>query len=184
MSAWCTGRPAARWTAFVTHGRRVRAVGRASGSGSIRRRRRLAVRVLNALDPKLGRPLFAWASTASALVLILLTTFLHAARGPGQLDQHARQGAELLRLMLVLTTGMLGVFMSLDLFLFYMMWEVMLMPMYFIIGIWGGERRIYASIKFFIYTMFGSLLMLVGDPLPRRSTSGVRQRPVRASAID
>ncbi len=64
-------------------------------------------------------------------------------------------------LMLMLTTGMLGVFMSLDLFLFYVMWEVMLMPMYFIIGIWGGERRIYASIKFFLYTMVGSLLMLV-----------------------
>src|SRR5436853_5307465 len=63
--------------------------------------------------------------------------------------------------MLILTTGMLGVFMSLDIFLFYVMWEVMLVPMYFIVGIWGGERRLYASIKFFIYTMVGSLLMLV-----------------------
>jgi NADH-quinone oxidoreductase subunit M len=63
--------------------------------------------------------------------------------------------------MLVLTTGMLGVFMSLDLFLFYVMWEVMLIPMYFIIGIWGGERRIYATVKFFVYTFLGSLLMLV-----------------------
>jgi NADH-quinone oxidoreductase subunit M len=57
---------------------------------------------------------------------------------------------------------MLGVFMALDLFLFYIMWEVMLIPMYFIVGIWGGQRRIYASLKFFIYTMLGSLLMLVG----------------------
>jgi NADH-quinone oxidoreductase subunit M len=57
---------------------------------------------------------------------------------------------------------MLGVFMALDLFLFYVMWEAMLIPMYFIVGIWGGERRIYASLKFFIYTMVGSLLMLVG----------------------
>jgi NADH-quinone oxidoreductase subunit M len=64
-------------------------------------------------------------------------------------------------LMLILTTGMLGVFVAKDLFLFYIMWEVMLVPMYFIIGIWGGERRIYASLKFFIYTMVGSLLMLV-----------------------
>src|SRR5207247_483645 len=64
-------------------------------------------------------------------------------------------------LMLVLTSGMIGVFVSLDLFLFYVMWEVMLIPMYFIIGVWGGENRIYAAIKFFIYTMFGSLLMLV-----------------------
>jgi len=63
--------------------------------------------------------------------------------------------------MLFLETGMLGVFMSLDLFLFYIFWEAMLIPMYFIIGVWGGEQRIYASIKFFIYTMFGSLLMLV-----------------------
>jgi NADH-quinone oxidoreductase subunit M len=64
-------------------------------------------------------------------------------------------------LLLLLTTGMIGVFISLDLLLFYVMWEVMLVPMYFIIGIWGGERRLYASIKFFLYTMVGSLLMLV-----------------------
>jgi len=61
----------------------------------------------------------------------------------------------------VLTTGMLGVFVALDLFLFYVFWEVMLIPMYFIIGIWGGANRLYAAIKFFIYTMAGSLLMLV-----------------------
>jgi NADH-quinone oxidoreductase subunit M len=65
-------------------------------------------------------------------------------------------------LLLVLTTGLVGVFVALDLFLFYVMWEIVLVPMYFIIGIWGGERRLYASIKFFIYTMVGSLLMLVG----------------------
>jgi len=61
----------------------------------------------------------------------------------------------------LLEVGMVGVFAALDLFLFYMFWEAMLIPMYFIIGIWGGERRLYAAIKFFIYTMFGSLLMLV-----------------------
>ena len=64
-------------------------------------------------------------------------------------------------LMLTLTTGMLGVFLALDMFLFYVFWEVMLIPMYFIIGIWGGKNRLYAAIKFFIYTMAGSLLMLV-----------------------
>jgi NADH-quinone oxidoreductase subunit M len=64
-------------------------------------------------------------------------------------------------LLLLLTTGVLGVFVATDLFLFYVFWEVMLVPMYFIIGIWGGERRIYASVKFFVYTMLGSLLMLV-----------------------
>ncbi|MEW5993131.1 MAG: NADH-quinone oxidoreductase subunit M [Candidatus Zixiibacteriota bacterium] len=64
--------------------------------------------------------------------------------------------------MLLLETGMIGVFCSLDLFLFYVFWEVMLIPMYFIIGVWGGRRRIYAAIKFVLFTMFGSLLMLVG----------------------
>ncbi len=63
--------------------------------------------------------------------------------------------------MLILQTGMLGVFISLDLFLFYMFWELMLIPMYLIIGVWGGPRRIYATIKFFVYTMAGSVLMLV-----------------------
>ena len=64
-------------------------------------------------------------------------------------------------LLLVLTTGMLGVFMAMDLFVFYVFWELMLIPMYFIIGMWGGERRLYAAIKFFIYTFVGSLVMLV-----------------------
>jgi NADH-quinone oxidoreductase subunit M len=63
--------------------------------------------------------------------------------------------------LLLLTTGMIGVFVSLDLFLFYVFWEVMLIPMYFLIGVWGGPRRIYAAIKFVLFTMFGSLLMLV-----------------------
>lgn len=63
--------------------------------------------------------------------------------------------------MLLLATGMIGVFCSLDLFLFYVFWELMLVPMYFIIGLWGGPRRIYAAIKFVLFTMFGSLLMLV-----------------------
>ena len=56
---------------------------------------------------------------------------------------------------------MIGVFVSLDLFLFYVFWEVMLVPMYFLIGVWGGERRIYAAVKFVLYTMVGSVLMLV-----------------------
>jgi NADH-quinone oxidoreductase subunit M len=64
-------------------------------------------------------------------------------------------------LLLLLQTGMMGVFLSLDLFLFYVFWEVTLVPMYFLIGIWGHERRLYAAIKFFVYTMAGSLLMLV-----------------------
>jgi len=63
--------------------------------------------------------------------------------------------------LLLLTTGMIGAFLALDLFLFYVFWELMLIPMYFIIGVWGGPRRIYAAVKFFIYTMVGSVLMLV-----------------------
>ena len=64
--------------------------------------------------------------------------------------------------LLLLQTGMLGVFCALDIFLFYVFWEVMLVPMYFLIGIWGGARRLYAAIKFFLYTLVGSVLMLLG----------------------
>ncbi|HSF41890.1 MAG TPA: NADH-quinone oxidoreductase subunit M [Thermoanaerobaculia bacterium] len=64
--------------------------------------------------------------------------------------------------LLLLTTGVLGALLAYDLFVFYVFWEVMLIPMYLLIGIWGGERRIYAAVKFFLYTMAGSLLMLVG----------------------
>jgi NADH-quinone oxidoreductase subunit M len=64
-------------------------------------------------------------------------------------------------LFLLLDTGMMGVFVSLDFFLFYIFWEVMLLPMYFLIGLWGGPKREYAAIKFFLYTLFGSVLMLL-----------------------
>jgi len=64
-------------------------------------------------------------------------------------------------LFLLLETGMLGTFVALDFFLFYIFWEVMLLPMYFLIGVWGGPRKEYAAIKFFIYTLFGSVLMLI-----------------------
>ena len=65
-------------------------------------------------------------------------------------------------LFLVLQTGMLGVFMALDFFLFFVFWEAMLVPMYLLIGIWGGPRKLYAAIKFFLYTLAGSVLMLLG----------------------
>ncbi|MDB4886401.1 MAG: proton-translocating NADH-quinone oxidoreductase, chain [Gemmatimonadetes bacterium] len=96
-----------------------------------------------------------------ALMMVLLTTFIMVLASFGSWTSVRQKAAPYYALLLVLTTGMLGVFMSLDLFLFYMMWEIMLVPMYFIVGIWGGQRRIYASLKFFIYTMVGSLLMLV-----------------------
>jgi NADH-quinone oxidoreductase subunit M len=96
-----------------------------------------------------------------SLFLVLLTTFLMplvllASWG----DIHTRV-KEYLFFFLVLETGMVGTFVALDLFLFYVFWEVMLIPMYFLIGVWGGPRRIYAAIKFLLYTMVGSLLMLV-----------------------
>ncbi len=96
-----------------------------------------------------------------SLFLVLLTTFLMplvllASWG----DVHKRV-KEYLFVFLLLETGMVGTFVALDLFLFYVFWEVMLIPMYFLIGVWGGPRRIYAAIKFLLYTMVGSLLMLV-----------------------
>ncbi|HKN59383.1 MAG TPA: NADH-quinone oxidoreductase subunit M [Gemmatimonadaceae bacterium] len=96
-----------------------------------------------------------------ALMMILLTTFIMPLSALGSWTSIRTKVRSYYALLLILTSGMLGVFMARDLFLFYVTWEVMLVPMYFIIGIWGGERRIYASIKFFIYTFLPSLLMLV-----------------------
>ena len=64
-------------------------------------------------------------------------------------------------LFLLLETGMIGTFLALDFFLFYIFWEVMLLPMYFLIGVWGGPRREYAAIKFFLYTLLGSVFILI-----------------------
>src|SRR6185295_7326729 len=96
-----------------------------------------------------------------SLFLVLLTTFLMPLSVLGSWSYITKREPGFYALLLVLTTGMIGVFVALDLFLFYVMWEVMLIPMYFIIGVWGGENRLYAAIKFFIYTFLGSLLMLV-----------------------
>ncbi len=96
-----------------------------------------------------------------SLLLVLLTTFLTPLTLLSTWTSITKNVKMFTFSMLFLETGMLGVFVSLDLFLFYIFWEAMLIPMYFIIGIWGGEQRIYASIKFFIYTMFGSLIMLI-----------------------
>ncbi|MFZ0455310.1 MAG: NADH-quinone oxidoreductase subunit M [Ignavibacteriaceae bacterium] len=96
-----------------------------------------------------------------SLLLVLLTTFLTPLTLISSWSSIQKKVKEFSFFMLMLEVGMLGVFVSLDLFLFYIFWEAMLIPMYFIIGIWGGDNRIYASIKFFLYTFFGSLLMLV-----------------------
>lgn len=95
-----------------------------------------------------------------SLFLVLLTTLLMPLAILASWSVQTRI-KEYLFFMLVLETGMLGAFVALDLFLFYVFWEVMLVPMYFLIGVWGGTRRIYAAVKFVIYTMAGSLLMLV-----------------------
>ena len=103
------------------------------------------------------------------LSLVLLTTFvsLVSAIASWNMDKLVK-GYHMMFLLLL--TGMLGVFVTLDLFLFYVFWEIMLLPMYFLIGVWDGPRRQYAAIKFFLYTLFGSVLLLAGIILVRLET--------------
>jgi NADH-quinone oxidoreductase subunit M len=96
-----------------------------------------------------------------SLWLVLLTTFIMPIAVLSTWHAVDKNIKGFMALMLLLETAMLGAFISLDLFLFYVFWELMLIPMYFMIGIWGGGRRIYAAVKFFIFTAVGSLLMLV-----------------------
>jgi NADH-quinone oxidoreductase subunit M len=96
-----------------------------------------------------------------SLLLVLLTTFLSMLAVLSSYTAVKERIREYMIFMLFLETGMLGVFLSLDLFLFFVFWEAMLVPMYFLIGIWGGPRKIYATFKFILYTMAGSTLMLV-----------------------
>ena len=134
----------------------------------------LSLRLFQAFDPGAGEMQFVeripWMPTFGigyiigidgiSLFLVLLTTFLMplAIAASWAVQDKIK---EYLFFMLVLETGMLGAFVALDLFLFYVFWEVMLVPMYFLIGVWGGTRRIYAALKFVLYTMAGSLPMLV-----------------------
>lgn len=96
-----------------------------------------------------------------SLFLVLLTTFLTPVAILASWKSIEQRVRAFFISLLVLETGMIGVFVSLDLFLFFLFWEAMLIPMYFLIGVWGHERRIYAAIKFILYTMLGSILMLV-----------------------
>ncbi len=96
-----------------------------------------------------------------SLMMVLLTTLLMPLCVLGSWNSITSRERGYYALLLTLLTGVIGVFIATDLFLFYVFWEVMLIPMYFIIGIWGGKNRLYASIKFFVFTMAGSLLMLV-----------------------
>jgi NADH-quinone oxidoreductase subunit M len=97
-----------------------------------------------------------------SLLLILLTAFLTPLAVLASWTSITRHVKEFFLFLLALETGMIGVFISLNLFLFFIFWEAMLIPMYFLIGVWGHERRVYAAIKFILYTMVGSALMLVG----------------------
>ncbi|MFQ5515812.1 MAG: NuoM family protein [Myxococcota bacterium] len=97
-----------------------------------------------------------------SLLLVVLTGFLLPVILLASWKDIGTRVKQYVFFMMALQTGMLGAFLALNLFLFYVFWEVMLIPMYFLIGIWGGPRRFYATIKFFIYTMVGSLLMLIG----------------------
>ena len=96
-----------------------------------------------------------------SLLLVVLTTFLTPIALLCSWESITERVREFLFFMLALEAAMIGVFISLDLFLFYVFWDAMLIPMYFLIGIWGYDRRVYASIKFMLYTMAGSVLMLV-----------------------
>jgi NADH-quinone oxidoreductase subunit M len=96
-----------------------------------------------------------------SFLLVMLTTILGAIAVLSSWSAIQKREKEYYILLLLLQTGMLGVFMSLDFVLFYVFWEVMLVPMYFLIGVWGSERRLYAAIKFFMYTLAGSVLMLL-----------------------
>jgi len=96
-----------------------------------------------------------------SLLLIVLTTFMGIIAIVSSYAAINHRQKEYYILLLLLQTGMIGTFCALDFFLFYLFWEIMLVPMYFIIGIWGGSRKLYAAIKFFLYTLAGSVLMLL-----------------------
>src|SRR5256886_4036559 len=97
-----------------------------------------------------------------AVLLIVLTTLLGVIAALSSWKYIEKREKEYYVLLLLLQTAVVGVFTSMDLFLFYLFFEVSLVPMYFLIGIWGGERRLYAAIKFFLYTLVGSVVMLLG----------------------
>src|SRR5687767_6259867 len=96
------------------------------------------------------------------VLLIILTTLLGVIAALSSWDYIQKREKEYYVLLLFLQTAVVGVFASMDLFLFYLFFEVSLVPMYFLIGIWGGENRLYAAIKFFLYTLVGSVVMLLG----------------------
>ncbi len=111
--------------------------------------------------PSIGAEYFLGVDGFSAL-LILLTTLMGTIATLSSWTGITERVKEYYIFLLVLQTGMLGAFMSLDFLLFFLFWEVMLVPMYFLIGIWGSDNRLYSAIKFFLYTLVGSVVMLLG----------------------
>jgi NADH-quinone oxidoreductase subunit M len=116
------------------------------------------------------------ALTAVLMPIVVLSSY-------GHVKERVR---EFLVWLLVMETGMLGVFLSLDLVLFYFFWEVSLVPLYFMVGIWGGKNRLYATIKFFLYTLAGSLVMLVGvlALIYQTGTADIAQLPAAIAGMD
>ena len=96
-----------------------------------------------------------------SILMVLLTTFVTPLAILASFTYIQRHQRAYYAMLLLLLAAMIGVFVSLDMFLFFLFWEIMLIPMYFIIGVWGGKRRVYAAVKFFLFTAIGSLLMLV-----------------------
>src|SRR5689334_8329386 len=111
--------------------------------------------------PSIGAEYFLGVDGLSVL-LILLTTLMGAIAVLSSWTAITERVKEYYIFLLVLQTGMLGAFMSLDFLLFFLFWEVMLVPLYFLIGIWGSANRLYSAIKFFLYTLAGSVVMLLG----------------------
>ena len=111
--------------------------------------------------PSIGAEYFLGVDGFSTL-LILLTTMMGFIAVLSSWTAITERVKEYYIFLLVLQTGMLGAFMSLDFLLFFLFWEVMLVPMYFLIGIWGSANRLYSAIKFFLYTLVGSVVMLLG----------------------
>ncbi len=111
--------------------------------------------------PSIGAEYFLGVDGFSAL-LVLLTTLIGFISVLSSWTAITERVKEFYVLLLVLQTGMIGAFVSLDFLLFFLFWEVMLVPMYFLIGIWGTDRRLYSAIKFFLYTLVGSVVMLLG----------------------
>src|SRR5215471_14928907 len=111
--------------------------------------------------PSIGAEYYLGVDGLSVL-LILLTTMMGCIAVLSSWTAITERVKEYYIFLLVLQTGMLGAFMALDFLLFFLFWEVMLVPMYFLIGIWGSDRRLYSAIKFFLYTLLGSVVMLLG----------------------